>query len=182
MTAAILLSRVRMHAVSCADERGISVLDAMVAAAILAVGLVSLSQLMLVAARVARDAEQLTSASTLAGQKLEELRGVAFFDAADGVVSDERLAPSPADALERDTPGYVDYVDFRGNPLGAGADMRPADAAFVRRWSVTPVPERPADAVVIQVRVVPAPVQEPDQVRPSRAGEAWAATVRRRSQ
>jgi len=168
-----------MQVVLWSDERGISVLDAMVAAAILAVGLVSLSQLMLVAARVARDAEQLTSASTLAGQKLEELRGFAFFDTSDGVVSDERLAPSPADALERDTPGYVDYVDLHGNLLGAGADM---NAAFVRRWSVTPVPEKPADAVVIQVRVVPAPVQNPDQARPLRAGEAWAATVRRRAQ
>lgn len=171
-----------MHAVSLSDERGISVLDAMVAAAILAVGLVSLAQLMFVAARVARDAEQLTSASTLAGQKLEELRGIAFFETAEGVVSDERLASSPAGALERDTPGYVDYVDFRGHPLGAGADMRPADAAFVRRWSVTPLPEKPADAVIIQVRVVPAPVQDPGQARPSRAGEAWAATVRRRAQ
>ena len=176
-----MLGHVRMRANTWSDERGMTVLDALAAGTILAVGLVALSQLLLIAARAAGHAAQLTSASTLADQKLEEFRGFAWYlDAAGDQVSDARLTVSPPAALEHDTPGYVDYLDGGGNPVVVRGDGQPAGVAFVRRWSVTPVPARPADARVIQVRVMPLFSREPGGARPTRAGEAWAATVRSR--
>jgi hypothetical protein len=45
------------------------------------------------------------------------------------------LAESPADALWRDTPGCVDYLDATGHDLGRQAGAR-AQAAYVRRWAI----------------------------------------------
>jgi hypothetical protein len=168
----------------------------MVAATVLAIGLAALGQAVVVTGRAALAARDTTTASTLAASKLEELRALAWVvDPVGGEVSDRTtdtavtphearggtgLAVSPPDALERDTPGYVDYVDARGGHVPSGA-RGPAGAAFVRRWHIAPLAGRPADALVIQVRVVPltGDALRPSP-RPARAGEAWAATVRMR--
>ena len=45
------------------------------------------------------------------------------------------LGESPADALWRDRPGYVDYLDATGRDLGRRAGAR-EQAAYVRRWVI----------------------------------------------
>ena len=98
---------------------------------------------------------------------MEQLRSLAWsVDASGAAVSDtstdltatpERsgggvgLSPSPGRALDRDTPGYVDFLDAAGEVLPAGSQLTPA---FIRRWSVDPLPSNPVNTLVLQVRVV----------------------------
>ena len=63
------------------------------------------------------------------------------------------LSPSPADALARNTSGYCDFLDANGRSLGGGSTPVPR-TAFVRRWSIEPLPKRP-NTLVIQVLVLP---------------------------
>jgi hypothetical protein len=57
-------------------------------------------------------------------------------------------------ALYESVDGQVDYLDERGQPVGAGAVV-PESAAYIRRWAVRPLTGAPDDTVVIQVLVVP---------------------------
>ncbi len=82
-----------------------------------------------------------TSTTVLAGQKLEQLRALTLgFDDASGLpVTDMStnlttepptsggggLNPSPSNSLSTNTPGYVDYLDSRGNWLGTGGAPPP---------------------------------------------------------
>ena len=45
--------------------------------------------------------------------------------------------------MESNTPGYVDFVDQFGRYLGTGA-ATPANAAYIRRWSIEPLPTNPS--------------------------------------
>jgi hypothetical protein len=60
------------------------------------------------------------------------------------------LRPSPADALERNTDGYVDHLDSYGRIVGNRSI--PLTAAYTRRWSIEPFPDD-ADTLVIRVAV-----------------------------
>ena len=62
------------------------------------------------------------------------------------------LQPSPPGALAENTVGYVDYVDANGVSLGGGAAGPPAGTAYIRRWSVEPLPSS-SNAIVLQVVV-----------------------------
>ena len=109
-----------------------------------------------------------TYAAVLAQQKLEELRSLSWgFDqvglpisdlGTDTTVTPERpnggtgLSPSPPDALQSNSAGWVDYVDAHGNKLGGGANA-PANALYTRRWMVSPLPTNPNNTLVIQVLV-----------------------------
>lgn len=116
---------------------GFSLLEAVVASAILITGVASLAQLVVAASRARAGAGAHSHAAVFVVDKMEELRALRFTVDADGApVSDPRLAPSPADALERDTPGYADAPD-----------------GFARRWSVQPLRSDPLDTLVLQVRV-----------------------------
>ncbi len=48
--------------------------------------------------------------------------------------------------------GYVDYVDGFGRIIGGGSTV-PAQAVYVRRWSVEPLPTNPNNTVILQVLV-----------------------------
>ena len=124
------------------DERGFSLIEALIATGILAVSLVSLAGLFGLAIRSNIAARSTTTATVLAQQKLEELRALPWTG----------LNQSPANALEENTPGVVDYVDQFGEARGGGAD-RPADAIYTRRWAIEPLPSAP-DTLAIQVRVM----------------------------
>jgi hypothetical protein len=63
------------------------------------------------------------------------------------------LQPSPAGALGANTVGYVDYLDANGKSLGGLAAMAPPGAAYIRRWSVEPLPINPDNTLVLQVLV-----------------------------
>jgi hypothetical protein len=123
-----------------ASADGTSLVEAIVATALVATSLAGVAQLfgMAIAANTASQTSTFTTA--LAAQKVEQLRG------------ERVLTPSPPHALDEDTPGYVDYVDTHGNAV----DERnaPGGALYVRRWAVEPLPADSANTVVVQVRVV----------------------------
>jgi type IV pilus modification protein PilV len=129
-------------------EHGFSLLDALIACTILAVGVLSVAHLLAVGVALNGSARDTTVAAVLAAQKLEELRSHPSVDA------------SPADALERDAPGFVDYLDRHGN-VHAASDAT-GTVAYVRRWSTEPVADHP-DTVVVQVRVTAGPGSGPDR-------------------
>ena len=124
-------------------DRGFSLLEALVATSIVAVGVAALAQLSGLALYANVQARQTSIAPVLAQQKIEEL----FAEAAVG-----GLTRSPAGTLESDVQGFCDFLDRTGQTLGAGA-APPAGAAYVRRWSVDPLPASPHHTSILQVLV-----------------------------
>jgi hypothetical protein len=142
---------------------GTSLVEAIVATALVATSLVGVAQLFGMAIAANTASQTITFTTALAAQKVEQLRG------------ESMLTPSPFRALDEDTPGYVDYVDERGN----ASDERsaPRGALYVRRWSVEVLPADPDSTVVVQVLVTRA--GRPAGVN-RLPGEARLVTVRTR--
>jgi len=153
-------------------ERGFSLLEVLTATTIMAVGLTALAQMFVVSTKSNYSARATTYAAVLAEQKMEQLRALSWtFDnlglpltdtQTDTTVSPELpnggvgLTPSPVGTLSRDTTGYCDYVDKNGNTLGGGNTSPPAappNTAYIRRWSVEPLPTNPNNTIVLQVLV-----------------------------
>jgi prepilin-type N-terminal cleavage/methylation domain-containing protein len=150
------------------NNAGFSLLEVLVATAILATALVSLAQLFALSTRSNIGSRNTTYAAVLAQQKLEELRSLAWgFDqiglpisdiTTDTTVTPEQpiggtgLSPSPDSALQGNTVGYVDYIDSYGNKMGTGT-APPQNAIYTRRWSISPLPTNPNNTLVIQVLV-----------------------------
>jgi Tfp pilus assembly protein PilV len=127
-------------------EDGFSMLEALVATAIVTIAAVSLAQALAVASRVNDGARVASLAAILAIEKLEQLRAVEW--------NDPSLQPSPSNALAANTPGYVEYLDARGAALGASASASPPPATvYVRRWSVAPALAS-SNTIVLQIFVV----------------------------
>ena len=153
---------------SFSSARGFSFLEVMVAAAVLGGAVLSVAQLFAAATASTADARSVSEGTVLAWQKVEQLRSLAFTnDDAGGPITDttpdtaadpERafggtgLSVSPDDALDRDVPGYVDYLDARGEPLGGGTPPPPG-TRYRRRWAIAPVGG--TDLLVLRVRVLP---------------------------
>lgn len=147
---------------------GFSLVETLIASAILAVALVSLAELLAISTKANAVAKNGSIAMTLAVQKMEQLRGLAWgYDAAGLPFSDltsdttlplERptggtgLSPSPADSLRRNTDGYVDYLDVSGNQLGGGTAPLPG-SLYVRRWSIEPLPTNANTTLLLEVLV-----------------------------
>ena len=139
------------------------------ASLVMTIGLIALAQLCVISIHANQVARRTTVATVLAWQKLEQLQSLMFkFDDAGARLSDtttdttvvpERstsgtgLSPSPAGALVQDTPGYCDFLDAGGRLLGGSVGAAPAATAYVRRWSIEPLPS--ADALLMQVSVTP---------------------------
>jgi prepilin-type N-terminal cleavage/methylation domain-containing protein len=150
------------------SQRGFSLVEALFALVVLSVAVSGLAHLFTVAASTNARARATTYATVLAQQKMEQLRGLAFgFEPGGGPVTDVEtditvqpelpaggagLQPSPPGALADNTVGYVDYVDASGASLGGAAAVPPPGAAYVRRWSVEPLPSS-ANTMVLQVLV-----------------------------
>jgi prepilin-type N-terminal cleavage/methylation domain-containing protein len=119
---------VRTEQPGCSGSKGFSLVEVVIAAALLATSLVALAELFAVAVQNNAAAKNATFAAALAAQKMEELRG------------DAVSAPSSAsaNALRVPTDGYMDVVDQNGS-------------TYIRRWSIEPVPG--SSAVVLQVLV-----------------------------
>ena len=109
---------------------------------LLVTAVVTLAQLFGIAARSNVASRDATYATVLAGQKLEEFRTLDI----------DVIDPSPPLALDVDTPGWVDYLDRFGRPLGGL--QPPRQTVYVRRWSI----ERDDvdGAWMMQVLVIPA--------------------------
>ena len=152
-------------------EAGFTLVEVLVALSLLAVmslGVVWLFTVAIEAGRVARDR---TIGLVLAAGKIEQLRSLEWRFELDAsglpsprtdLVTDVSLDPmtpggaglseSPSGTLDRDTPQYVDYFDRHGQWAGGGGSP-PADAVYVRRWSVHRLPSDPARVIAFGVLV-----------------------------
>jgi type II secretory pathway pseudopilin PulG len=151
-----------------ADQRGFSLLEVLMAATILIVGLAALAQLFAISTRANFTAKSMTMAAILAQQKMEQLRGLTWgFDMLGLPISDyvsdttvipegptggKGLSPSPPDALMSNQDGYCDFADSYGYSLGGGTTP-PNGAVYARRWSIEPLPTNPHNTLVLQVLV-----------------------------
>src|SRR5687768_10598960 len=120
------------------DNAGFSFIEVMIAMMLIMIVALGVGGLFGISIRATHAARNQTSTSTPAEQKMEQLRALTWgFDTAGQnlPVSDNTtdlsvtpptgtgggLNPSPAGTLDANTPGFVDYLDFRGNWLGIGA-------------------------------------------------------------
>jgi type II secretory pathway pseudopilin PulG len=132
-------------------DDGFSILEALIAIAIVTTAAVSLAQALTVSSRVNAGARVASIAAILAIDKMEQLKAVGW--------DDPSLQPSPADALVVDTPGYVEYLDAGGAPLlPQPSGPPPAGTVYVRRWLVDPAQAAP-NTLALQVIVVRWPRQ-----------------------
>ena len=122
------------------NARGCTLAEVAVATGILTTVSVGVAQMFVLAAARNLASRQLVAATALATKKMEELRALGF--STDSVAA--ALDPSPANALDEDTPGFVDYLDAQGTPVEA------RQAVFIRRWSIAPAGIA-GDALVITV-------------------------------
>jgi hypothetical protein len=134
-----------------ANAAGSMLIEALVAMLMLTTGLLAMAELVRIATASNIRARRVSVAAILAGQKLEQLRSLAWgLDVHGSPVSDAGLRASPG-SLQRNTPGFVDHVDGSGVIVGHDA-LAPAAALYTRRWSVEPWAGS-ADVVLIQVLV-----------------------------
>ena len=152
------------------DEDGFTLIEVTIAVALLAVAGAGLASLVLASGRANQSARQADVVQRAAVERLEQLRALAWTsDAAVVPVSDwssnltlsipagtggSGLGASPGDTLAANVAGYADFMDADGRWL-AGGTTPPADAAWVRRWSVQAL-SAPPDTLLLQVAVVPA--------------------------
>jgi type II secretory pathway pseudopilin PulG len=150
------------------SEAGFSIVEVLVATGILASALVALAQLFAIAQASNGAARSSTLTMILAEQKLEQLRALQYtFDRIGLPVQDtttdlavyppaanggKGLSPHTDNTLQANTDGYVDYLDHYGRTLGGGTVV-PENTAFIRRWSVEPLPTNPNNVVILQVLV-----------------------------
>jgi type II secretory pathway pseudopilin PulG len=138
-----------------AEESGFSLIETIVATALLATSIAALGQLFAIAIVNTSGARDTTFATVLAADKMEQLRSLTYAASPASVpVSAAGLAPSPSGALHVNTSGWVDYLDEHGTTIGSDGDVPPG-TVYVRRWSIVPLPTDPADALVLQVLVEP---------------------------
>jgi type II secretory pathway pseudopilin PulG len=182
------------------DERGLGLIEVMIALVLIMIAATGVGGLFAATINSTHAARNQTSTTTLAGQKMEQLRSLTWgFDSSGRSlpVSDTTtdltvtpptnagtgLNPSPANSLDVNTPGFVDYLDVRGEWLGTGPTPT-AGAKFIRRWSVQPLPTNPNNTLVLQVLVTTvqreAALDHRPSPRPRYGDDALIATVRTR--
>jgi len=115
-------------------------------------------------------AKHQVSTTTMATQKMEQLRGLTFSYDSGGLglpvtdttsnlalctpdASGRGLNPSPSGALETNTSGFVDFLDARGNCIATTGTTAPAGAIYTRRWAIQPLPTNPNNTLILTVLV-----------------------------
>lgn len=183
------------------SSRGFSLVEVLISMGLLTVVSLGVAQLFAVATRANHVAKGQTSTTALAEQKLEQLRGLTWGFDADGQglpVSDTTtnlsvdpptangsgLNPSPSDSLTSTSSGFVDYLDENGQYVGTGTDI-PAEAVYVRRWAIQPLPTNPNNTLILQVFVTPVSNEKVRRQSPASAqqrmpGDALLVSVKTR--
>ena len=110
---------------------GFSLVEVLVATGLLVTAIASIAHLFALATRANLDAGDVTWATVLAAQKIEELRAEPF---------PERLVDQS-----------VEYLDSRGDTLDAGASA--GGRAYTRRWWIEPFSAAPDNTIAITVVV-----------------------------
>jgi len=150
-------------------SRGFSLLEALIAALLVAIAVVGLSHLLTVGAAQAFRTRESAIALMLAQAKLEELRGLAWrFDLTGARVSSPQLETSPPLTLLQDHEQCFETLDRFAAP--SGRDDAPH---YRRRWAVAPLDSADPDTVAVQVCVF-------STGRPGAAAEACVWTIRTR--
>lgn len=160
-----------MSRCSLPRDDGFTLVEALVALALLVTAAASLVQLFLHSTSLMLAARRAPIVLAAAQSKIEHLRALSFtFDMFGAPVVDAStdtaqlppapsggtgLQPSPPDSLTRDSDGFIDHLDRHGHPLGGGLE-RPRDAAFVRRWAVAELAANLLEIRVCVWTVVPA--------------------------
>ena len=122
------------------NQAGFAVIGSLIIASLTTV-LLSVAQKVTAERRHDVKPREVQLASVLAEQKLRELNA-------------EPLSLSPDSSLQENVNGFVDYLDKKGVVLGGGVMPKPR-TAYIRRWSVSPVPANPEAQVVIRVLILP---------------------------
>ena len=184
---------------NCSSEAGFSLVETLTATAILATVSLGVAQMFIYASTQTRGGKVETSATMLAEQKLEQLRGLTWGFDNEGLGLPESdtttnlaktppdstgtgLNPSPAGVLNSNVTGFVDFLDNNGTYLGTGT-AAPINTAYIRRWAIEPLPTNPNNTLILQVFVT-TPVAEQRRGTTARreklAGDAWLVTVKTR--
>ena len=168
------------------NSSGFSLIEVVIAIGLLSVVSLGVAQLFAMSTRANVTSKGRTSATTLAEQKLEQIRSLTWGFDPEGLglpLSDTTsnlavyppqangsgLNPSPDNSLEQNTSGFVDYLDAHGAWVGTGTTP-PASAVYIRRWSILPLPTNPNNSLVIQVLVTPVANEH------TRVATAWTRT------
>jgi prepilin-type N-terminal cleavage/methylation domain-containing protein len=156
---------------SSRSSAGFTLVEVLVALALLVVVSVGVVWLLAMGLGAGRAAHDRTMAVSLATGKLEQLRSLEWrFEVDAGGVLTPRtdlssnlsleptagggpgLTESPTGTLDGSMPPYVDYLDRRGRWVGTGTSP-PAAAVYIRRWAVHRLPGDPDRTVALQVLV-----------------------------
>lgn len=147
-----------IHRCSGSPERGSTLVEVLVAAALLVTLVGGVAYLFVWSQRQALMAEQLSAAFLIAQDRLQQLRAAQWSWNVRGVPVDApALAPSPPGALTSNTSGYSDIVDRTGRLV---EDEAAEGAAFVRRWAIGLARASDPDALSIEVCVFRWPVAD----------------------
>lgn len=153
------------------SSSGFSLVEVVISMGLLTTVSLGVAQLFAVSTLANRVARGQTSTTAMAEQKMEQIRSLTWGFDLEGLglpLTDNTtnlavyphtaggggLNPSPADALEQNTTGFVDFLDPTGAWVGTG-QTPPATAMYVRRWAIQPLPTNPNNTIVIQVLVSP---------------------------
>ena len=153
------------------SSSGFSLVEVLISMGILTAVSLGVAQLFALSTRANYVSRGQTSTTAMAEQKMEQLRALTWGFDTDGQglpVSDTStnlsadpptatgggLNPSPANSLEQNTSGYVDFLDAHGAVVGTGSTP-PGAAAYIRRWAIRPLPTNPNNTLVLQVLVTP---------------------------
>jgi prepilin-type N-terminal cleavage/methylation domain-containing protein len=118
------------------DASGFSLVECLVATAILATAVVGLGQLVAMSAASARTAHDATFATLLAQRTVERWRGLPSTGLVEACVGQAVSA------------ACVEYVDGDGRRLAGGGTAAPAGTAYIVRWSIS----RSGDVWLMEVR------------------------------
>ena len=146
--------------------RGFSLIEVLIALALLCVAVLGVLQLVALAVSATNVARVQGLTVALASARLEQLRALTFdFDELGSPATDvntnlSSATPGPAGngltpggSLDSSVSGYVDHLDHVGQWVGNGA-RPPADAAYTRRWAIAPSTPA-ANVLVVEVAVFP---------------------------
>lgn len=189
-----------MLARSNSSSRGFSLVEVLISMGLLTAVSLGVAQMFALSARSNLVARGATSTTALAQQRLEQLRALTWGFDLEGqglplsdtttnlavvpvAANGSGLNPSPSDSLEQNTAGFVDFLDASGAWVGTGTTP-PGTAAYIRRWSIQPLPTNPNNTLVIQVLVTPV-ASEASRVasaftRTRMAGDALITSVKTR--
>jgi prepilin-type N-terminal cleavage/methylation domain-containing protein len=175
------------RAASIRDSSGFTLVEVLVALALLTIVSVGIVWLFTMAIDAGRTSRERTMAVPLASAKLEQLRSLEWRAEVTAMGTTSRsdlttnlsvdpiadggpgLSESPPGTLDASLPPFVDYLDRFGRWIGTGASP-PAGAVYIRRWAVRPLATDPDRTLALQVLVT---TVARERSRPLPAPHSW---------